>query len=511
MMSNAQDMATWEGLALKHVTSVGMPCSAYASTILHFVKQFSGGPGSPVLKFLDVVSKQYQCSVPLGESFWKAVTNTVFPNKVSQHPLFRAALLLANLTSPKSKQHDGIARLLVDGDIKKLASANAADKVKSADKLLEVAMEIRDSCANSSQHGLSEKELARPLGALFVRVALKAVNKEKDGLEGAKYTDEEIKKAFLKDLSKLAGCQISCTAPGWELSVPPPQDTQEDTPSTQHDPFEAQGDMPTTLAKKGFGLGQVVFEKKQGSGATKLFLVTACADPATLTQVCSYTDHKQVVSVPGEVLLSSWTPFKGDAPVQLAKNNERLLSQVSIEEHKAKCWLALLNADRKHANSVAANSLQIFRKPDVVIVSKSVSAGALTLVPFAPMASFTTNQPTNGVPFGSFEVHGSGPKKLWLAAPSKPSFVPTNPNSIPDGSLLVPYWWVGYTSNKKEANMADDEVVQNGITIPVLVNTVDLAQYTMLLKYKASKPQAEAFKGATVLSSEPAKKKAKKA
>ena len=59
--------------------------------------------------------------------------------------------------------------------------------------------------------------------------------------------------------------------------------------------------------------------------------------------------------------------------------------------------------------------------------------------------------------------------------------------------------------------MDDSEVVQNGITIPVMVNTVDLAEGTMLLKFKAKKKADGPLQGATVLSIDPAKKKAKKA
>ena len=79
--ANAADKKTWESMALSNVAAACMPCASYAKVIMQYVQCFSGGHGAPMIKFMDLVTKQFQCSVPLGESFWTAITNANFHSK----------------------------------------------------------------------------------------------------------------------------------------------------------------------------------------------------------------------------------------------------------------------------------------------------------------------------------------------------------------------------------------------------------------------------------------------
>ena len=149
----------------------------------------------------------------------------------------------------------------------------------------------------------------------------------------------------------------------------------------------------------------------------------------------------------------------------------------------------------------------LFRKPDVLMVNKQIAKGDLILVPFGPLSSLCTKEPANGM-FLYFQDYEEGRVSVYIAAPPKPAYMSHSPAKCPEGSQLIPYWCVGSTANKKEANMIEDEVVAKGIKIPVLINKDVLGEGTILLKYKAPPKKAAPFQGATVVSGA-AKKKAR--
>ena len=146
----------------------------------------------------------------------------------------------------------------------------------------------------------------------------------------------------------------------------------------------------------------------------------------------------------------------------------------------------------------------------MLIVNKQIAKGDLILVPFGPFSSLCTKEPTNGIFLysGYYEKEGVS---VYISAPPKPAYMAHSPAKCPEGSQLIPYWWVGSTANKKEANMIEDEVVAKGIKIPVLINKDVLGESAFLLKYKAPPKKAAPFQGATVVSgAEPASGSAKK-
>ena len=81
MQKSATDAKEWEKLALQNVVSACMPCSRYAHVIMKYVKAYAGGPGAPLVKFMDNVAKTFQCTVPLGQTYWTSVTEQAFTSK----------------------------------------------------------------------------------------------------------------------------------------------------------------------------------------------------------------------------------------------------------------------------------------------------------------------------------------------------------------------------------------------------------------------------------------------
>jgi hypothetical protein len=95
------------------------PCVQYIDIVAEYVRLYGGGPGAPMIKYLDQVAKAYGENIRLGEDYLKAVTECNFgPTRKCPHT--RTALIAANLVSKKVT--DGIAKLLVKSDVERLKS-----------------------------------------------------------------------------------------------------------------------------------------------------------------------------------------------------------------------------------------------------------------------------------------------------------------------------------------------------------------------------------------------------
>ncbi len=169
----------WEEAALDSVRSTGAPSASYAGVILDFVQQFSGGPGSPLISFMDTVAKEFQCNAVLGETFWKAVTSAIFSAKHKKYPLIRVGLLLTNLTSPKNE--DGVAKMIVKADVGKLTQKGAVDKVNEVEDAFAQAFDVFHALQSAGK--IKEADVGA-LGRFMVRCILRLTGKEKDGREG---------------------------------------------------------------------------------------------------------------------------------------------------------------------------------------------------------------------------------------------------------------------------------------------------------------------------------------
>ena len=162
---------------------------------------------------MDAVAKEFHCNVNLGETFWTAVVQQQFASKLSQHPLVRTALLMANLTS--DKKEDGIAKLLVKGDVARVAGKSKEQKCGEAEAALSDAMQIKDSVIDAGN--AKEEDLLKALGQFFVRVALMLAGKGKAGRECKEYTLDEAKQAYIKTISEAMGISglLTVNLPGW--------------------------------------------------------------------------------------------------------------------------------------------------------------------------------------------------------------------------------------------------------------------------------------------------------
>lgn len=87
--AEAHDDPNWEECADAAVAS-RPPCAPYAQVLAKFVRYYSGGPGAPIVRWLDGFAKQYAENRKLGEDFLRTASaqrDTLTPNALQPYRL----------------------------------------------------------------------------------------------------------------------------------------------------------------------------------------------------------------------------------------------------------------------------------------------------------------------------------------------------------------------------------------------------------------------------------------
>ena len=484
LASNADDpgmreLPGWELLAVENVRSLCVPCGAYADTLLSFVVTYGGGSGAPLVAFMDNVAKQFGCNVSLGQSYWQALTNTIFPSKTCLYPLLRISLGLANMTGDKLE--DNVARLLVKSDVLKIAHKSKMAVVDEIETALQNAMAIAISLGGADV-------CLKPLGQMFVRMGLKATDKEKGGRERKCYTIQEICSIFLKDVSECIGHEVTFVEWG---KAPNKADDKPYTapPKPVVASMSDHRDPVWIAAQSGFSIGQIIAHKSSDNiDPERMYTIFSIDASVQLHQVCSYTHQPLKATITLLELLEDWSLCKSEAPVMMQGGQSRPMT-LNIDKQKGILFKAVVELDAKHVDK---HALAFWRKPDEVrTLGSTIKKGMLVLVPVAGLVSFSTNNAMNraGISMGR---HDTGGKlvEFFILPVAKTHNLPRDSDIE---RIVAAYWWVAAstTDDKKVANMEVDHVSQGGIDVPVLRNLCDLAPWTRLCVF-APKVQAKA-------------------
>ena len=119
-----------------------------------------------------------------------------------------------------------------------------------------------------------------------------------------------------------------------------------------------------------------------------------------LVAKCAYDGIHKTAEISLDCLLAKWVVGKLDAPVCLQIAMQKPPS-LDIEHQKCLIFNAIYEA---HC-SAAADSLQLWRRPDMVRTgASSIPLGQLTLVPLVSMAGILTKDSLNSVSIGEFAV-----------------------------------------------------------------------------------------------------------
>ena len=501
LVSLAEVDKDFEKLAVKSIQDLCVPCSSYAVVLKNFVKQFAGGPGAPLIHFLDAVANQFQCHVVLGSAFWTALTDIKLGDKVDQRPFSRIALALCNLQCAEIE--DGIARLVTPAHIKKLSANSGFTKCSELEKDLKQAWDIVQTI--TSTLAKPEDIFYQALGQFFVRAALNAIGKSYDGLN-----NEDIKVCFLECLSATAGQTIDF--PAWQRASAPAVDA---TPKA-HMPVALAVQSLDDLAnpvfimeKQGFNIGMQV----QLDGSSMYYEIVSISSKIGIRRIGVYNALEQFESsVELPEFLQTFVKPKQAAPQQMAQTIVPIIPQTQVT--KAALFKALAEAYGKHCQK--ASDLVLWSNPYQVRTSCKIGSEKLVLVPMASLTNiFQASAPIiNSIEFPEKHASDVGLSTFRI---TKPAFKPTDP-------YYIPFWFVNQTQVSADINMVAGTRVFGGVTVPVLINMREIPAFTQLCK-KADAPDAakaapkpapavqadpSAAKAAPAAKSAPAKKKARK-
>jgi len=190
-----KDEPNYKEQALENIAAMVAPCASYASILLDYVDVYVGGDGAPLVDFMDSVAKGFGCNVSLG-GYWSALYGLSFSDKTKKYPLIRCALALANLTG--DKVDEGFAKTVGKTDVGKITAKAKAAEAEEVEGILADAMEIATAIGGM-------QKVVKPLGQLFVRIGLKASQREKYGRERKAYECDDIRSMYLGDVGKILG------------------------------------------------------------------------------------------------------------------------------------------------------------------------------------------------------------------------------------------------------------------------------------------------------------------
>jgi hypothetical protein len=518
MKDNIHD-ARWKESARAALIAMGAPCAPYCTYIIDFVQLYSGGRDAPLVDFLEDVAKGFQCSVTLGETFWRAVAEMSFQTKESKLPLVRVALILTNLTSPKIE--DGLARLLVKSDVAKLVSKAKLQTVMAAEKRLGECLQIARTLKDQSLDGVDG-----PMGRFFVRMALKLVGKENDGMERKKYDSvEHICQACLTEFSMIAGGALTFDA--WKFvnelpasaAAPAPAAKKLKTETVVQQPpcvsLEEHSSAMWRAGQNGFKVGGRVVEKGIPITPDSVYKIDSMNESfSVLTLACDYENIGRRITVELETLAVSWQLYKGEAAFKLEGVQQQIHASVHVEAVKAHYYLTLIKAYAEHSSS--ADAVIFYRRPDEVRVIKKIPKGELTLVVMAPLNNLSLKK--SSVHLGKQHYQGVN-AELWLTPPAKPSLDAAAGTIQTEYSMLA-YFWVEGTTDADLVNMKPITIKKDGCTIPGMQNTKQILEHQKLYKLIPAKSEivplrsamtvADGVKKPNAASSEPKRKAAGK-
>ncbi len=491
--------ADWEEQILESVADQGVPCESWAKDILKFVQTYGGGDNAPCIRFLDDVSKQFQCNSSLGPVIWNALVSVEFYDKTKLYALTRTAIALVALSAEKD-QASPFPTIIGKSDVAKLASKGSETFAKDMESTLEDAVAIATVC--SSDESISPfKAFAQELGQLFVRVGALATTKQKQSIEGVVYTLKEIKDSFLQAMAKRMNKPIKFEK--WGNSTITAVKEEPKAPSLD-------GSIPSSVSladhqshvfvakRKGFEVGCLVVEKNvdQTAHIGRAFKVNSIAEKVELTQASPWLQNSFTTSIAFEEFLKGWSVTKLELPVKLPFQQKTAFA-LEIDKVKSELFRAILDSE---AVNMDTRSIAFWRKPDHVRVTKEMKQGALQLSPICPLSNITTKSSSLSFSIGKHLVGGED-VEFYVIPMSKPS--PDKDGKYDDNASFQAFWWLSGTSDRAKVNMVLETKQVRGFDVPVYRNSVALKPDSELYKFTPSTTRP------SIVSKAGAKKKAR--
>ena len=241
--------------------------------------------------------------------------------------------------------------------------------------------------------------------------------------------------------------------------------------------LEQLGDVVWMAKEAGFEIGCKYYEKASGVATGIYILQSVAINGCKLLEYSATKPSIMTITVPYEKLVTAWGAYKGNLQVRLSIQRPYTLSgsiHISLERMKGRVVECLCSMAITHASDLA-----YYMFPSEVRTTAKVMKGKLTLVPATDLKGVTALNKT-----GSHLVN-VGTDKLYVSEPPKPRTAAAD--SWKCDIVMVPFWWVTWTSVQDDANMQVKMLKEGDIFVPCLVNARQLPAGEALVAYKPKK------------------------
>ena len=514
----AMEPKSWDS-AVAAATAGNPPCTSYVKSIRKLVELYSGGIGAPLIHEQDMFAKTMSENKRLGEEFMTAVVEA----KLHEHEPrihVRHALIACNLTA--SKVTDGIAKCIVKTDVMALGSKNKVDEVGEADKDLNAArsfvLEIIEKGGVSEQSGMDM------IGLLRVRVGAHLCGKGKITFEATTYDSlSQIMALFLEAVTaklKDNGANINVKLPG-ELSrhLPTAAANANEADSTADQDGDSTINVgPLSLdeasgkdfvaGQKGFKVGTVVFEKTVGH-KVGVYVIISIGDEVNVVEHDNFNAAKLSVKIEFKKFMANWTVFKGELQIAIDgdwTSHYARREAVLLEMERCNLFLAMQSLDA----SIGIQPFGLVRlcvKPQALRAAVDCIKDAIQLVPTVRSLGYIAVQKCASVLEIKTQAKNDKGEGIVLYLLKHPQVTRhTSVAKWEKADCVVPYYWVGETSDKCAVNMKVHFVKHNGYNLPVLCNTKAVKKNDILSVYKEPKKAPVKLGTAASVELEPCKR-----
>ena len=441
-------------------------CHEYLETLAEFVKDYVGGSGAPILRFLDAWAKEYGGNKSLGQTFVQSIVEAKFPSLATRFPFLRAALLAANLVAPKKKLVDGVARLLTKTDVGGLTRPDKRVSTAAAEEMMAAAWSQLQKAKASGT--MQESECDAIFGKLATRTVLFLCKKGKEGHENREYTSLRQVKAFFDADFEAGG--------GEKMTAPEEVDAASHAESAYQASLDDCSNPQWIATKAGFVVGQCFTDKRT---STVYKLVSMSDAGAKFTETDLHTDSPLKQSVTFEELRKHFVVYNGKEQIKVSADFTNFMADtlpaLKMDLLKSKAFQSLMECAGEHCCN-EAESVEYFLSPAEVRAAKDFKKGELQLVPVTDLNKLVAKSSS------AKHVISANDKTLtfMIEAPTAAR------NNVPGDwakhqrTAFAAFWWVKGTEDSAAANMKLSKIKTETHTFPVYENSRGIKRHEKL-------------------------------
>ena len=451
---------------------------AYIGKLGKLATHCGGGHGVPLVRMMDRCAKTYGVNKTLGEELVTAVVD-LHVSDFAPVVMIRVAVVLANLTADRIV--DGIAKMLVRSDVDKLKALSARTTVVELDEKLNRGYTL--ACKLYDEGAVDIEQFDDIVCKFFTRGILHVSGKGKSGPEARVFANlGEVCSAFMTDAEKIVGefVQIDPDDAWKPLAVSPStaQSTTGEADVTMFTEAE-QCDPVLVLRKRGFEVGQVMFEKGVGPSQGLYKLVSIGDDKVELDELKTFEPSGLKVRVQLPAFLKGWNAYKAGVPIAVPVKltpHAHVHDTMHIDAARCKVFNAVVAFECKHS---IVRKVKYAFNPSIMVVDAEYKVGELRFGPLTDLNRFKAEKHSSAAPVRV------GARNLFAYPPPKAS----DASKMKDTVLFVPYWWVDSTDSKDVANVKLVSFTDGDVVFPIFQNTKKLSVNSRLFYFKASEPK----------------------